>query len=35
MLIRGLIKALRPNLAIFSSFTAEMYHSIVHNDSKP
>ena len=33
LLIRGLIKALSPNYAIFSTFTIAMYHFNVHDSS--
>ena len=33
-LITGLIKGLSPNYAIYSTFTIEMYHYIVHNGSR-
>ena len=35
LLIRGLIKGLSPNYAIFSSFATEMYHFTEHNVSTP
>ena len=35
MLIRGLLKRLSPNYAIFSTFLIEMYNYIVHNGSTP
>ena len=35
LLIRGLIKGLNPNKAIFDTFSKEMYHYIVHSGSKP
>ena len=35
LLIRGLIKGLSPNKAIFNTFSIEIHHCIVYNDSKP
>ena len=34
LLIKGLIKGLSYILAIFSTFSIEIYYSIAHNDSK-
>ena len=35
LLIRGLIKGLSPNYAIFITFSVAMYHYIVHKGSTP
>ena len=35
LLIRGLIKRLIPNKAIFDIFSIEIHYYAVHNDSKP
>ena len=35
LLIRGLIKGLSPNYAIFSTFSLEIYNCIVHNGNTP
>ena len=34
LLIRGLIKGLSPNQAIYNTFSVEIHYLIVHSDSK-